>query len=120
MLADVEHRLSLCDNGDALSGTTANRLRTIARACVRRAVDLEILEVDPWPPRSSGRSRRKAVRTKGQVDVRLLPDPATMERAIAAIASHHPGSRTYQVMTAVAYYAGLRPSEVVMLRRGCL
>ncbi len=27
-----------------------------------------------------------------------------------------PGTRTYQVMTAVAYYSGLRPSEVVMLR----
>jgi len=27
-----------------------------------------------------------------------------------------PGSRVYQAMTAVAYYAGLRPSEVVMLR----
>ena len=27
-----------------------------------------------------------------------------------------PGSKTYRVMTAFAYYAGLRPSEVVMLR----
>ena len=120
VLADVEHHLSLGDNGDPLAGTTANRLRTIARACVRRAVDLEILAVDPWPPTSRGRSRRKAVRTKGRVDIRLLPDPATMERAIAAIASHQPGSLTYQVMTAVAYYAGLRPSEVVMLRSSCL
>lgn len=120
ILADVEHHLSLRDSGDALSATMANRLRTIARSCIRRAVDLEILAVDPWPPTPRGRSRRKAVRTKGQVDVRLLPDPATMERAIAAIASHQPGSRTYQLMTAVAYYAGLRPSEVVMLRRRCL
>ena len=39
-----------------------------------------------------------------------------MAAAIAAIASHQPGSRTYQLMTAVVYYAGLRPSEVVMLR----
>ena len=60
------------------------------------------------------------MRTKREVDVRLLPDPATMERAIAAIAGQQPASRTYQVMTSVAYYAGLRPSEVVMLRRRCL
>jgi len=120
VLADVEHHLSLADDGNALAATTANRFRTIARACVRRAVDLEILGVDPWPPTTRGRSRRKAVRTKRQVDVRLLPDPATMERAIAAIASQQPASRTYQVMTSVAYYAGLRPSEVVMLRRRCL
>jgi len=52
--------------------------------------------------------------------VRSLPDPDTMRRAIDAIASHQPASRTYQVMTAVAYYAGLRPSEVVMLRAKAL
>ena len=39
-----------------------------------------------------------------------------MAAAIANIASHQPGSLKYQVMTAVVYYAGLRPSEVVMLR----
>jgi len=43
-----------------------------------------------------------------------------MAKAIDAIASHQPGSRTYQVMTAVTYYAGLRPSEVVRLRRSAL
>jgi integrase len=39
-----------------------------------------------------------------------------MVAVIDAIRSHQPGSRMYQVMTAIAYYAGLRPSEVVMLR----
>jgi len=39
-----------------------------------------------------------------------------MAKAIEAIGSSNPGSRTYQVMTATAYYAGLRPSEVIMLR----
>jgi integrase len=120
VLATVEHHLSRADNGAALAASTAARYRKIARACVRRAVDLEIVEVDPWPPTPKGRSQRKAVRSKRHVDVRRLPDPATMERAIRAVASHQPGSRKYQVMTAVAYYAGLRPSEVVMLRRRCL
>lgn len=39
-----------------------------------------------------------------------------MAAAIDAIVTHQPGSRTFRVMTAVAYYAGLRPSEIVMLR----
>ena len=39
-----------------------------------------------------------------------------MAEAIDAIVTQQPGSKTYRVMTAVAYYAGLRPSEVVMLR----
>jgi integrase len=69
---------------------------------------------------SSGRGQRKAARVSRAFDVRQLPDPAIMRRAIGAIATHQPGSRTYQVMTAVAYYAGLRPSEVVMLRRSSL
>ena len=43
-----------------------------------------------------------------------------MARAIDAIASHQPASLTYQLMTAVAYYAGLRPSEVVMIRKRSL
>ncbi len=49
------------------------------------------------------------------------PDPhcrsAAMAEAIDAIVTQQPGSKTYRVMTAVAYYAGLRPSEVVMLCR---
>ena len=43
-----------------------------------------------------------------------------MAAVIDAIPTYQPGSRTYQVMTAVAYYAGLRPSEVVMLRARAL
>jgi integrase len=120
VLASVEQQLSTAVNGSPLAASTAARFRKIAHACVRRAVDLEMLDSDPWPPRSRGRSQRKAVRTRRQADVRRLPDPATMEAAIAAITSHQPGSRKYQVMTAVAYYAGLRPSEVVMLRRRSL
>ena len=79
-----------------------------------------MIDVDPWPPAHRGRSRRKATRVSKSVSVRSLPDPETMARAIDAIASHQPASRTYQVMTAVAYYAGLRPSEVVMLRAKAL
>jgi integrase len=50
------------------------------------------------------------------VDVRRLPNPAAVVKIIDALHSHQPGSRTYQAMTAVVAYAGLRPSEVVMLR----
>lgn len=39
-----------------------------------------------------------------------------MALAIGAMASHQPASRTYQLMTVVMYYGGLRPSETVMLR----
>ena len=42
---------------------------------------------------------------------RRLPEPKAMAEAIEAIASHKPGSLKYRLMTAVVYYAGLRPSR---------
>jgi integrase len=120
VLATVDQVLGVRDDGEPLSPSTAARFRKVSRACIRRAVDLGVLEVDPWPPAPRGRSQRKAANARRQVSVRSLPDPATMRRAIEAIPNHQPASRTYQVMTAVAYYAGLRPSEVVMLRAKAL
>lgn len=116
VLAEVDRQLGLGNDGQALAPATAARYRKVSKACIRRAVELEILAADPWPPVSRGRAQRKAVKVRRSVDIRLLPDPPAMARAIEAIATHQPGSRTYQAMTAVAYYAGLRPSEVVMLR----
>ena len=115
-LAQVDAELGLGDAGQLLAPATASRLRKVARACVRRAVELDVLNNDPWPPPSRGRNQRKSVRPRRAFDVRSLPDPATMARAIDAIVTNQPASRMYRVMTAVAYYAGLRPSEVVMLR----
>jgi integrase len=116
-LVPVELALSKGLDGKPLAASTAGRYRKVARACVRRAVDLDVIHADPWPPPAPGRRQSKNARPKPAFDVRQLPDPATMRRAINAMRTHQPASRTYQVMTAVAYYAGLRPSEVVMLRR---
>lgn len=115
-LAEVDRCLGLRDDGGPLAPNTANRRRTVSRACIRRAVDLGVLEVDPWPAAPRGRSRRKSVRARPAVAVRSLPGPTAMAAVLDAMASHQPASRMYQTMTAVSYYAGLRPSEVVMLR----
>lgn len=119
-LAEVERRLGLGVDGAPLGPSTAGRYRKVSHSCIRRAVDLGILPSDPWPPPARGRSQRKNVRTRSAFDPRVLPDAATMRRAIDAIETSQPGSRKYRVMTAVAYYAGLRPSEVVMLRASAL
>jgi integrase len=116
VLATVDTALGVGVAGKPLSPATAGRYRKVARACVRRAVELDILDRDPWPPAPKGRRHRRATRIRKAVDVRMLPDPTTMRRALDSIVTHQPGSRKYKAMTAVAYYAGLRPSEVVMLR----
>lgn len=120
VLATVDQGLGERDDGKPLSPSTAARFRKVSRACIRQAVDLGVLDIDPWPPAPRGRSQRKAATSRKPVPVRSLPDPDTMRRTIEAIPTHQPASRTYQVMTAVAYYAGLRPSEVVMLRAKAL
>jgi len=120
LLAAVDQRLGVADDGTALGAATAGRFRKVSRACIRRAVELGVLDVDPWPPAARGRSSRKAARTRRQVSIRQLPTPQTIAKVLDAMPSHQPASRTYQVMTAVAYYAGLRPSEVVMLRADAL
>ena len=48
--------------------------------------------------------------------MKTLPDPVTMRKALEAIGTHQPASKQYEAMTSVMYYAGLRPSEVIMLR----
>jgi integrase len=104
------------DKHQLLANATVRRYRRVAHSCIRRAVELGQLPVDPWPPAPRGRSRRKANRSTSAVDVRRLPAPASVVSIIDSMRSHQPGSRTYQAMTAVVFYAGLRPSEVVMLR----
>ena len=118
--ADVERALGLGLQGQRLSASTSSRFRKLAHACIQAAVHMELLASDPWPPRTHGRSQRKAARISKKIDAAALPDPATMVRAIEAIVTQQPGSHKYRVMTAISYYAGLRPSEVVMLRASAL
>jgi len=119
-LGSIDVSLGRGDDGLQLGARTAGRRRTIARAAICRAVELDLLTANPWPPAARGRARRKVNRSSGAVDVHSLPDPATMTRILDAMTSHQPGSRIYRQMTAVVYFAGLRPSEVVMLRRRSL
>lgn len=116
LLAEASRQLGIGDEGQALANETVRRYRRVAHSCIRRAVELDHIAVDPWPPTPRGRSRRKVNRPTNAVDVRRLPSPASVAVIIDALESHQPGSRTYQAMTAVVFYAGLRPSEVVMLR----
>ena len=115
-IAGIDRKLAVKLDGSPMAANTANRIRIVARACVQAAIDAGGVPVDVWPQRSKTRARRKVARTNRSVDVRALPGPAVMAAAIDAIVTHQPGSRAFRVMTAVAYYAGLRPSEVVMLR----
>jgi len=115
-VAQIAPRLMRKLDGTPLAATTSARIRSNTRACILAAVDAGAIPTDPWPSRSRSRSRRKDARPKNRIDIRALPNPDTMARALDAMLTHQPASETYRTMTAVAYYGGLRPSEVVMLR----
>jgi hypothetical protein len=72
-LADVSRRMGVGDKDQPLANATVRRYRRVAHSCVRRAVELGQLPVDPWPPAPRGRSRRKVNRSRSAVDVRRLP-----------------------------------------------
>ncbi len=113
---DLAQRVTLRLDGTPMAAASAARHRANCHACLLAAVEVGAIEVDPWPRRTRSRSQRKSQRTTRGVDIRSLPTPETMEAAIAAMANDKPGSLVYQAMTAVGYYAGLRPSETAMLR----
>ncbi|MGH1492156.1 MAG: tyrosine-type recombinase/integrase [Acidimicrobiales bacterium] len=116
ILADVDQQLGYGLEGQMLAPGTATRYRRTARTCIGRAVDLELIDRNPWPPAQRGAKNRKARRKDTSVDVKRLPDPATAAAALDAMITHQPASRMYRALTATMIYGGLRPSEAVMLR----
>ena len=114
-IADIDRRLGLKLDGSPIAANTTNRTRIVSRASVQSAIEAGPITADERQRRSKTRSGRKVARTRRSVDVRGLPSPAAMAAAIDAIVTQ-PGSETYRLVTAVAHFAGRRPSEVVMLR----
>lgn len=68
-LGPVDVALGLKAKGEPLGARTANRWRTVAHSCIRRAVQLDVLPADPWPPPSKGRAARKVNRRRNAIDV---------------------------------------------------
>ena len=75
ILAEVDLKLGLGESGQPLAVTTARRHRNTARACIRRAVDLDVLDIDPWPPVQKGAKNRKARRSSKTVDIQRASRP---------------------------------------------
>jgi integrase len=119
-LAEANRVLAIGDRHQQLGRETARRYRRTAKACVHRAYELEYIPVDPWPPTPRGRSRRKVNRVDVAIDVKRLHAPATIVRVLDAMVNPQPASEMYQAMQATVYYAGMRPSEVKMLRPAVL
>lgn len=121
LLADAEARLAVRADGSP-RGSSLARYVKIGRQCLERAVELELIGANPWPPRPKGHAHRKAVKKAAgrgagpRIDVETLPSVAEFVALAEAMVSHQPASRQYRVMCETMFYGGLRPSEVVDLR----
>jgi integrase len=117
LLENVITEAAISSTGKRYAQTTLQRHRTTAKAMITRALDLQIIDRDPWPKVQSGRSRRKTVRrlAGASVNAKLLPDPTRMRQVIRAMQSHQPASEMYAVIAHTMWLGGLRPSEVIDL-----
>lgn len=116
-LAVVERRLRTRIDGQP-RGSSGDRYVKVSKQCVRRAVELGIIPVDPWPATERGQASRKANRLgdkRRTADIRQLPQRSQAVHAIDAMVSHQPGSHTYRVMSRFTLDVGARPSETMDL-----
>jgi hypothetical protein len=114
-LAEVSTELGVGDNGQALANETVRRYRRVAHSCIRRAVELEQLSADPWPPTprgqpSQGQSVQERPRRAPAAGSHRGGGDHRRDEESPAREPHIPGD------DGSCDYAGLRPSEVVMLR----
>lgn len=101
--------------GQELAPHTANRYRTTTHAAIVAAVTGRKLSEDPWPTRQRSRRRKETVGIQ-PVDVQLLPSAADVLTVLAAMPTQTLKDRRAVLGATIALYAGLRPSEVLVLR----
>ncbi len=111
LLHKVDQQLSTRLDGTP-RGNSGKKYKKVARQCVRAALARRIITADPFPPTPPGCKTRKKNRLTEATVPKEVPTLAEIEPVLAALVSHQPSSRDYAVMSGVAFYAGLRPSEV--------
>ena len=114
--ANLSKALAVGNQGQALSTNTATRYRTVAKAMIHAAVDTGVIDTDPWPLRRRTKKKRANDEVGEPLDPAKFPSPAQFRLAVAAMRSHQPASNGYAILTALVFFAGLRPSEARAVR----
>jgi integrase len=107
-------RRSYGQNGDRVAAAYADRRRRTVRTMWMDAEHRDLVPSGIWP-RPEAMTKKQRVANQKLIDRRTLPSKEQAEAAIAALVSHQPGSRGYHALTALVFYAGLRPSEALVL-----
>ena len=104
--------LTLQLNGRQAAATTIRRKRMVLNNCLRYAIERRQLIANPlqfidWSPPE----------TDDEIDWRYVPNPKQARALIAAVQSVGPRGRHLTAFFACMYYAGMRPAEVMDLRK---
>jgi integrase len=114
-LLRIDEALRRGATGLVLGPRTQIRRVGVARRCLERAVTEQLITELPWPKADKGAQSRKANSLVKEMD--QVPAPAEVPLILDAILSVHQADAThmYRAMTAVGFYAGLRPGETTAL-----
>jgi integrase len=112
---ELHDQLGVGLRGKELAPLTAGRLRTTVHAMIVAAVKDRKLAEDPWPDRSRSR-RRSSAPIMAPIDADLLPSKAEVLQVIEAMPKRTLKDRRAALGATIALYAGLRPSEILVLR----
>ncbi len=93
-----------------LGPSTASNRRSHVRQVMNDAVNRGLIAPLDWAPALRG-AKKKSERTDSRIVLEAI-SPATLMELVARSHNRNCRSRKYQVKTAIAGWAGLRPSEV--------
>jgi integrase len=115
ILLRIDEALRRGVDGQVLGQRTQIRRVGVARRCLERAVAEKLISELQWPKPDKGQQRRKANAAPKELD--QVPAPHEIPLILDAIYSARQAESTlmYRAMTAVGFYAGLRPGETIAL-----
>lgn len=102
-------------DGSILAKRTQSRRVGVAKRCLERAVTEQLITELQWPKPDKGELKRKVNVAPKVLD--QVPAPNEVPLILDAIYSLHQAEATlmYRAMSAVGFYAGLRPGETIAL-----
>ena len=119
LCVQLSKTLDTRQDGKTKAVSTRNRTRNNINAMFKFALDQNLIVRNPWPEVEKERQVNKAPKSApADETVRFLPDTPQFQTALHAMATPltRPGGAARQVLIAIIYYAGLRPSEAAALR----
>lgn len=108
-LRDVLHAMSTTQDGRRASNATIARRRSALHNCLDYAVERRHMASNPLKD-----VKRKRLPPAPAIDRRRVANPNQVRALLEAVHDHKPDLRAF---FAILYYAGLRPSEALNLKR---